>query len=437
MRQAGILREFTKYAALNVLGMLGLSFYILADTFFISLGLGANGLTALNLALPVYSCIHGCGLMLGMGGATRYTILKSREETEGAKKIFTQTLLLALGFMLVFVLTGIFASDQLALALGADSAVFEMTKTYLKVILLFSPAFLLNQILLCFVRNHGNPRLSMFAMLGGSLSNVVLDYLFIFPMDMGIFGAVLATGFAPLISMMILSPYLLRQRAVFTPVKAGITLKHSLRTLSSGLPSLIAEISSGIVILVFNSILLRLQGNTGVAAYGVIANLSLVVLSVYTGISQGMQPLLSRNYGAGLRDNVKRISRYGRVTVLGASLIFYTLIFFFADPITGIFNSENNPQLQELAVWGMRIYFTGIFFAGFNLTESAGFAAVEQAFPAQAISLLRGFLLILPLSFLLSALFQTTGVWLAFPAAELLTSLAALFLHLRKPKPLR
>ena len=108
------LKEFIRYVSLNVLGMIGLSGYILADTFFIANKLGANGLTALNLAIPIYSFIHGAGLMLGMGGATKYSILRGQKEHKKSNQIFTNTLYLAAIFAAFFILTGIFLSGKIA-----------------------------------------------------------------------------------------------------------------------------------------------------------------------------------------------------------------------------------------------------------------------------------------------------------------------------------
>ena len=166
-------RDFVQYSSFNVLGMLGLSCYILADTFFVSKGLGTNGLTALNLAIPVYSLIHGSGLLIGMGGGTKYSIQNIQGDRREANRIFTNAVLLAGLFATFFVLAGIFLAGPITSVLGADDRVFLMTETYLKVLLLFSPAFLMNNVLLCFVRNDGAPQLSMAAMTGGSLSNIV------------------------------------------------------------------------------------------------------------------------------------------------------------------------------------------------------------------------------------------------------------------------
>ena len=215
MEQRQYLRDFIRYASLNVLGMVALSCYILADTFFVSQGLGANGLAALNLAIPVYNFIHGSGLMLGMGGAIKYSVYRSQGNFRKTDAVFTNTVTLALGFALCFVCAGLFLSGQIAALLGADAEVFSMTNTYLKVLLLFSPAFLMNDVLICFVRNDGAPRLSMMGMIVGSLSNVVLDYVFIFPFGMGIFGAVLATGLAPVISICVMSAHFIKKRNQF------------------------------------------------------------------------------------------------------------------------------------------------------------------------------------------------------------------------------
>ena len=430
MNNTKYLKEFAKYTSLNVLGMIGLSCYILADTFFISKGLGANGLAALNLAIPIYSFINGSGLMLGMGGATKYSILKSQDKEQEANRTFTNTILFTLGLALIFFSIGIFLSGPITSLLGADEAIYQMSKTYLQVILLFAPMFMLNNILLCFVRNDGAPQLSMLAMLGGSISNIILDYIFIFPCNMGIFGAVFATGLAPIISMLILSPYFFKKKNQFHFIKCKLSIQLLGNIISSGLPSLNTEVSSGIVIIVFNKIILSLQGNTGIAAYGVIANLSLVVISIYTGVAQGIQPILSRSYGAGDQKNIQQVLRYALLTVLAISGIVYSTVFFGADQIANIFNSEHNALLQSIAVTGLKIYFTACVFAGFNIILSVYFTSTEHARPAHIISFLRGFVIIIPMAFLLSSIGGMTGVWLTFPTTEFIVAVIGLFLFL-------
>ena len=434
MSGASPLKDFARYTSLNVLGMIALSCYILADTFFVSLGLGADGLAALNLAIPIYNFIHGSGLMIGMGGGTRYSILQSQGNRREANKVFTHVLYLAAVLAAFFVAVGLLFAGDIVRLFGGAGNVFTMAQTYLRVILLFSPAFLMNNVLLCFVRNDGAPQLSMAAMIGGSLSNVVLDWVFIFPCGMGIFGAVFATGLAPIISMAILSPHFFRRKNNFHPVACRPQGRTLGRILSSGAPSLVTEASSGIVIIAFNALIMGLEGNTGVAAYGVIANLSLVVIAIYTGIAQGIQPILSRSYGAGDRKSLTAILRYAMMTMVCVSVVIYGAVLACAPQIAAVFNSEGNATLQTIAEQGLRLYFIACPFAGCNVVMAMYFTSTERPLPAHAISLLRGFFIILPMAFLLAAVGQMVGIWLAFPVTECLVALLAVVLFLRSQR---
>lgn len=364
-----------------------------------------------------------------MGGATKYAIAKSQEKPHAANRIFTNTIILGAAFALFFMLLGIFFSQTITALLGANEQVFEMTNTYLMVILLFAPAFLMNDIFICFVRNDGAPGLSMTAMVTGSLSNILLDYILIFPCGMGILGAVLATGLAPIIGMGILARHGLHKRNKFHFIKMKPSLPLSLESMSLGFPALITEVSSGVVMIVFNQIILSLQGNVGIAAYGVIANLSLVVISIYTGIAQGVQPLMSSAHGSGSNSDIRSLLKYALITMALISAAIYASIYFFAESITLIFNCENNFLLQEIAVLGLRLYFTAIPFAGFNIIISVFFTSTERPLPAHVLSLLRGLILIIPLAFLLANLLGIVGVWLAFPAAEAIVALLGIVLY--------
>ena len=422
------MRDFIRYTTLSVLGTLGVSCYILADTFFVSKSLGPNGLAALNLAIPVYNFIHGTGLMLGMGGATKFSIYRSQKQKEEVNRLYTNTICLAILFSAVFVLLGLLFSKRLACILGADANVLGMTDTYLRWLLIFAPAFILNDVFLCFVRNDEGPQLSMIAMLIGSFSNIALDYLFLFPLHMGIFGAVFATGLSPVISILMMLPHWLRRKNSFHFIKTKMRSRIIKQILSPGFPSLIAQLSSGIVMITFNAIILDLEGNTGVAAYGVIANISLVIVAIYTGIAQGVQPLISNFYGKGNGRQVRTVSKYAVVTVLAVSCVVYLLIFAFAQPVTAVFNSEKNTDLQQIAVTGLKLYFLSSAFVGYNIILATLLTSIEHALPAHILSLLRGLILIIPMTFFLSAMWGMPGVWLAYPITELSVALLGLIM---------
>lgn len=416
------LKEFLRYSSLNILGMLGLSCYILADTFFVSKAMGTNGLAALNIALPVFSFMLGVGLMLGMGGGIKYSILKVNDKNK-ANVYFTLSVKTAVVFAVLFPIIGLLFSRQLATILGAGEEIKDLTSMYIKTVMVFGPAFVFNNLMQCFVRNDGAPKLSMIAMVTGSLANVVLDYVFMFPFGLGMFGAALATGIAPVIGIIIQSFHIFGGKNEFKFVKTKFKPKRVFNIAALGFPSLVNELATGIVIIIFNLIIMDLSGNTGVAAYGVIANISMVVVSMFTGIAQGTQPLISEAFGEGKPKDVKL---YLRLAVCGAVIVaaaVYGVIFFGADAITNIFNSEKDVMLQQTAVKGMKIYFTAIPFAGVNIILAAYFAATGKALPAHIISLMRGLVLIIPMAYLISFILQMNGVWLSFPVTEVLTAM--------------
>ncbi|NLY10768.1 MAG: MATE family efflux transporter [Firmicutes bacterium] len=412
-----LFKDFVKYVSQNILGMIGLSFYILVDTFFIANGIGPDGLAALNLAIPIFSFITGSGLMLGIGGAIYYSIHKSKGPEIG-DQAFTNAVQFGAVLGILFFIIGVFFAENLSLLLGADSFTFAMTITYLRTILCFAPLFIFNNILIAFVRNDKNPRLAMVGMLAGSIFNIIFDYIFIFIFDLGMFGAAFATGLAPLISMLVLSPFFLKKQNQFHLVKtkSDFTLWYKIGTL--GFPSLITELASGVVLIIFNLILLNLGGNIAVAAYGVIANLSLVVVAFFTGVGQGIQPLISYHFGRGKTEAIKQILRYGIILTVVLAIGQYLVMAIFSTEIASLFNKHNDDILNAVATRGMKIYFVGFFFAGLNVLLSAYYSAKGQARTAFLISILRGFILVIPLAFLLSSLIGVDGVWLTFPLTE-------------------
>ena len=428
------IKEFAKYTSFNIIAMLSVSCYIIVDTFFISYALGTYGLAALNFSIPVFGFLFGTGLMLGIGGATRYTIKKSQGDHDGANRSFTNTIILSLGFIALLFICGSFFSSHIARLLGANDAVFEMSRIYIQVILLFSPILMTNTILGCFIRNDGAPKLAMLAMASNSLGNIVLDYIFIFRLDMEMFGAALATGLSAILSLIIFFFYFLMKKNGFFLVPCKLRFQSAKRILEIGYPAFLTEISISIVMITFNWIILGISGNIGVAAFGVIANILIVLIAIFNGIGQGTQPLFSRYYGKKDARLVRLMLKYAFFLMAAVSITFYLCILLLANPIAGIFNSEQNLLFQSLAVDGMRIYFSGTIFVGFNIIMMTYFAAIEKIRPAHTISYLRGFIIILPMVFLLSQIGGITGIWISFPITEFIVAAIALVLHLHNQK---
>ena len=384
-----IQKQFIKYVSQNICGMFGISCYIIVDTFFISQAAGTDGITVLNLVLPVYNLIFAIGSMIGVGSATRYTILKAQED-DSAKKYFANAILCILMISIPFVLSGIFSPDTVMHMMGADAGITQLGRTYTRIFLLFTPFFMMNYVFSAFVRNDNAPTLAMIGTMMGSFSNVVLDYC--------------------------------QKKNTVQFAKTRPSVRMLTASCQLGVPAFVGEFSSGVTTTLFNYLILGLAGNVGVAAYGVIANFALIFTCIFNGISQGAQPLVSRYYGEGNERAVKKILHLGLATGVVFSLLIISLVWGFTDPMVALFNSEHSVKMAEYAFTGMRLYVIGFLFAGFNIIGTGYLSASEHAKEAFTASVCRGFVAIAVCSVILSRIFGIRGVWLSFMAAEALTA---------------
>lgn len=415
-------KEFARYVSQNILGMLGISAYVLADTFFISVAEGAGGITALNLVLPLYSLIYGIGAMLGVGSAIRFNILRARKDKK-ADEYFSAALIFAFLFSVIFIGVGAFVPDKVVEILGGDAEIIAIGTPYTRIFLMFAPFFMWNHICNAFVRNDGNPALAMKATLFSSLFNIVMDYVLMFPLGLGMAGAAMATAISPIVGILICCIHFFGKKNTIKFLWSIHSFNKLVDVCPLGISAFIGEISSGVTTVVFNFLILGLTGNNGVAAFGVVANISIMAISVFNGIAQGAQPLFSRFYGKGDWESVKRIWKLSVRTAVILAVMVVMITNIFTGSIVGIFNSENNVQMANYAMQGVRIYFVGFLFAGCNIVGAGYLSATENARAAFGVSIVRGVVAIIVCAVILAYIFGMTGVWLAFPVAECITTI--------------
>ncbi len=411
--------------------MTGVSLYILADTFFISVVGGADGICALNLILPLYCLIFALAAMIGTGSATRYAIIKA-SGGDDANRYFSNAVFFAITVSIPFVVCGLAIPDKILMLLGADGNIVAVGAPYLRTAMCFTPFFILSNTVTSFVRNDGSPKIAMVATLLSSLFNIVFDYIFMFPMGLGMLGAALATGASPIISIIICMAHYFSKRNTIKFEWKLPSLRRLYLSCMLGISGFIGEVASGVTGLVFNFILLSVAGNVGVAAYGVIANISIVCIAMYNGIAQGLQPMASEAEGRGESDTKKRVLRHSLLIGTAVSVILVGACCIFASPIVSIFNSEGSAALQDYGVMGLRIYSIGFLFAGANIIIAGFFGAVDKPRECAAISIIRGVVAIVLFAILLSSIMGIVGVWLAFAASEALTLAVSVVLLARK-----
>ena len=420
-------KQLRRYLLPNILAMIGTSCYILADTFFISLSQGPNGITALNLVLPLYGLIFALGSMIGIGSATRYALGKGSNAPD-YHLYFSNSIIWTLLVGAVFVALGVAVPDGVLRLMGADDTISRVGHNYIRIVLCFAPLFMLNFTCTAFVRNDGAPRIAMAATLLSGLFNILFDYLLMFPLGLGMTGAALATGFSPVVSMSICLLHYLSPRNTIRLTPTLPSLRRLLSACQLGVVAFVGEMSSGVTTMVFNFILLHLAGNAAVAAYGIVANIALVGVALFNGISQGLQPLASACHGSGDIQGQSRIYRHSMFIGLCVSAVVVAVVVTFAGTLVAVFNSQHSAQLADYATPGLRLYFLGFLFAGANIVKSGFYSATGRGRESSILALCRGVVAIVAFAFLLSHLLGITGVWLAFPAAELFTLLLGLVL---------
>lgn len=409
--------EVRHYVTRNVVATLGLSLYVIIDTLFISIAAGALGLATLNIVLPIFSLFNATGLLLGVGGATIFSLNKVLHP-ERVKDLFSELMTFAAVFgTLVAVLLTIFTRPVVDF-LGADAQTRQMAITYLRIAAWSGPLYMCSYISVNFIRNDNNPTLTMKATLTETLAVILIDWFFIFGCGLKIEGAALAVLFSPMISLLVLTRHRHFAGRQLTLHWQRPQLKSLARAAKLGVAAALNELSNGVSIYFFNHVLLQLANNYAVAAYGVISNTAIVVLAIANGVALGVQPIASREFGEGHLANVTQALKRGSLITLALAAINFTILMVFKTPIIALFNTDHSAQLAAFANTGVPIYFTGIFFIAMNLMMILFLTAINMPRASFALSLLRGYAILLPAILLMAQFFGINGVWAAVPFTE-------------------
>jgi len=424
--------SFLKYIGKSTFAQVGVSLYILGDTYFISVYAGADGLAALNLIIPVLCLIYAIGAMISMGFAQRFKIDKA--EGNNVDNAFMGSVIVSLLASLPFFILGIVCPREISLLLGSGDLA-DLGTPYLRVILLAAPLFIIGYTFLSFTRNDDNPTIAMLGSFIGCIFNLIFDYIFMFILDLGLMGAALATACCPLIaSLMCLTHFRRPNCTIKIKLKCEekiLSWKLVKSSFSLGVPALMSELTTAITTLVFNYLILDISGSTGVAAFGVIINISCVFIAFFNGLAEGAQPMISESYGSGNLDKMKSLFKVAAIITFIFEAVVLLVTMMFPDGIVSIFNSKGDIEMQALSRIGMLEYFPAYIFVGINTLLLTYFTATDRPKPAAIGALLRGMILITLFAFILSKLFGMDGVWLSFITTELVTFIVLVIL-LRK-----
>ncbi|WMJ76933.1 MULTISPECIES: MATE family efflux transporter [unclassified Sedimentibacter] len=419
-------KQFYQFVIPSIGAMLVTGLYFVVDGIFVGRGVGTEALAAINIAVPFISILTSVSMMITMGGATITSIHFGRGENEEANRSFRLSLVMVLIFSLIMTIVSFFFSKNLARLLGASDLLLEGAANYIKYFVLFGIFFCSSNTLSAFVRNDSNPRLAFWGMIIGAVSNVFLDWLFIFPLKMGLVGAAIASGLGQVLACLVLSTHFIHKKNNLTIGMPQFSMQIIGQIIKTGTPEFITQMSQPVIILCYNFIVLDIFGEIGVSAFSVISYILVVVIGVFTGLAQGIQPLLSRSFGEKDSESEKFFFCKGlRLNIFLATVI-YGIMLLFGKGIISIFNSDS--QLISLGYDCIKVYGICFLFAACNIVYTVYYLATKRTRQALIISVLRSFVANIAFIFLIPALFGVNTIWAGMIVAELVVLFVAMII---------
>ena len=417
---------FFRYLIPAILANMVTSIYILADTIIIGKGIDTLAMAALNIILPLFNIFFGVGLLFGVGGSVLMSIARGRGDEQLGKCYFTLSVILnAITCLILTVLLWIFM-EPVVHFLGATEATLPYIRDYAPYVILGLSAFAFSSLLQTFVRNDGAPKLAMIAVISGGVLNVILDLIFVFPLQMKMAGAAIASVIGSLCTICILLLHFLSKTNGLNFSLKGFSLSCIGRIFQNGFTSFLVDITSGIVMFVFNIKILEYAGDNGVSMYGVICNTAIIVVCLCNGINQAAQPILSTNYGAGFTKRIGQIRSLGIKTALIICALPTILGLIMPNMFTYIFLNPNE-EILAMSPTAIRIYFIGFLAMGINMFVVGYFQSTAKPKLSLLVCLARGCVLSIIFVTILAPVFGINGIWASVPLAEFVTLFISIY----------
>lgn len=406
----------------TLFGMLSLSAVTMIDGIFVGHGAGSDGIAAVNICIPLLMILQGTGLMIGAGCSVLASIDLSQGRVRMARARLTQAMVFVTVIAVIAIMAIMLFPTRMAYILGSSEHLLPLVKDYL---IWFAPSLLFQmwtEVSLFSIRLDGAPRLAMWCSITSAVLNAVLDWLFIFPLGMGVMGAALATSICCFVGAMIAVVYMLfyaRKMRLHPLHLSRRGLSFFTRDLAEqckvGFSSLLNQMTMVMLFFVGNHVFMRYLGDDGVGAFGISCYYMPFVFMIGNAIAQSAQPIISYNFGLG------QTPRVSLKTAVVCGILPTLLFMFFPQWLVALFLDTATPAAQ-MAIEGFPYYCTGFVFFVVNLVAIGYYQSVERVLPATTFALLRGVVFLVPCFLLLPEVLGIKGIWLALALSECLTS---------------
>jgi putative MATE family efflux protein len=412
-----------KQAVPASIGILVMSLNILVDTIFVGNWIGSIAIAAINVVLPVSFFIAALGMAIGIGGSSIISRALGANNKERALKTFGNQITVTLLLTTAMVVFGLVFINEIIPAFGGKGDIFEPAKIYYRIVLYGVPLLALCMMGNNVIRAEGKPKFAMIAMIIPSVGNLLLDYVFINLMDMGMAGAAWATTLSYAFCFVYVLYFFLSEKSELKISFSHFGLDFSiLKEMSAlGFVTLARQAVVSVTYLLMNNILFNIGGEASFAAYGIIGRMLMFALFPVLGVTQGFLPIAGYNYGAHKFARVRESINKAILYAGGLGLLIFILIMIFPEQIVSVFTTDA-AILSETPHY-MRWVFAATPIIAIQLIGSAYFQAIGKAVPALLLTLTRQGFFFIPLIFILPHYFGELGVWISFPAADVLSTI--------------
>lgn len=419
----------------SVVMMVFTSIYGVVDGYFVSNFVGKTPFAAVNLIMPFLMILGGVGFMIGTGGSALVAKYLGEQNDSQARRVFSMMMIVTLILGITTSALGIIFAENVAQLLGADSELLPYCVTYARTCLIFNTMFMLQNVFQSFLVTAERPKMGLAVVIAAGCTNMLLDFLFIAVFELDVVGAAIATGLSQAVGGLLPLIFFLRRNngSKLHMVRTRLEFRPILQACANGASELMTSISSSIVSMLYNFQLLRLAGQDGVSAYGVLMYVQFIFAAVYIGYAIGTAPITGYNYGAQNHAELKNIRRKSIKVTLTAGVIMVIIAELLAPVLAGIFVGYDK-ELFDMTVHAFRLFSFTFLLSGFNIWCSSFFTALNNGAVSAAISFLRTLVFQLAAVLILPIFLELDGVWISVAFAEVCAFIISLLFLIAKKK---
>ncbi len=419
----------------SVIMLIFTSVYGIVDGYFVSNYAGKTPFAAVNFIMPVLMILGCIGFMFGTGGGALIAKTMGEGESKKANEIFTLIVAVSAACGVVLSVLGIIFLPKLAELFGADGQLLENSVTYGRIILAALPFYILQFEFQCLFATAGKPRLGLIVTAAAGIANMVLDALLVAVFPFGLKGAAAATAISQFLGGTIPLLYFCRKNnSLLRFVKCRFDKKVLLKTCTNGSSELMSNISMSVVSMLYNVQLMKYAGENGIAAYGVLMYVSMIFQAVFIGYAVGSAPIISYNYGAGNKAELKSLLKTSAAFTAVCALIMFAAGELLSKPLSLLFVGYDK-ELHGITAHAFSIFSFSFLLSGFAIFGSSFFTALNDGFTSAAISFLRTLVFQIAAVLIFPLFFKLDGIWFSIVAAEIMAvCVTLLFLAIKRKK---